>query len=181
MRGVLTMLVVMAAALSACDRRAETAAPAPPNTTPAPALSSGPASFLTVSDSNPAVGSTIIVAGNVAAASAARGVASFRARLVYNTAALEYVEEVPLPGMMRALNPQPGRIIVAGASPTALADSRLFAVRFRVRAPQPLGALTLALDELNDADYASQLKQVTPLAQVRLDRTLTRVQTSAPR
>ncbi|HEX3867579.1 MAG TPA: hypothetical protein VHV78_12540, partial [Gemmatimonadaceae bacterium] len=135
-----------------------------------------PVSFITASDSNARIGSTIVIAANVAPASDGGGIAAFRARLGYDASALEYVAEVPVSGMMRALNSQPNEVIVAGATATPTTNPQLFALQFRVRASNALSGLTLVIDELSDAGYSSQLKFLTPLPLVRVDRSLSQSQ-----
>jgi hypothetical protein len=179
MCGVLPAFAVVTLTLAACDNRASTAATGPRLTPPAPeARAKAPTSYVSVSDSNPAPDSTIVVAGNAAVVDTAHGITSFRASLVYDAAALEYIEEVPIPGMMRALNPQPGRVIVGGASSSATSDPRLFALRFRVRGARRIGTFNLVVDELNDATYASQVKSLVPLASLRVDAALAHATTT---
>jgi hypothetical protein len=171
--GVLPAYGVLTLMLAGCDNRVSTPATGPrlPLTAPA-ARATSPTSYVSVSDSTPAADSMIVVAGNAVVVDTAQGITSFRASLQYDAAALEYVEEVPIPGMMRALNPQPGRVIIGGASSAATADPRLFALRFRVRGARRIGPLSLVVDELNDATYTSQLKSLVPLAALHVDRSL---------
>jgi len=58
---------------------------------------------------------------------------------------------------MRAFNPQPGHIRVAGATAEGFRDGRLFAVTFKVKDARALATLELALDELNGTDFANRL------------------------
>jgi hypothetical protein len=58
---------------------------------------------------------------------------------------------------MRALNPQPGHIRVAGAAAEGFQDGRLFAVTFKVKDPRGLATIELALDELNGTDFGNRL------------------------
>jgi hypothetical protein len=172
---VLPTIGVLGLALVACDNRGSTPSTGPRITPPSPeARAKVPTSYVSVSDSNPAPDSTIVVAGNAAVVDTAHGITSFRASLQYDAAALEYIEEVPLPGMMRALNAQPGRVIVGGASSSPTSDPRLFALRFRVRGALRIGMLNLVVDELNDATYASQVKSLVPMASLRVDPMLAR-------
>src|SRR5207249_11122827 len=61
---------------------------------------------------------------------------------------------------IRALNPQPGDIIAAGAAADGFEDGRLFAVTFQVQKPAALGSIELSVEELNGTDFANQLPPV---------------------
>jgi hypothetical protein len=158
------------AILVGCERTTQPAARRSPQPLAA-APAKGPASFVTVSDSNPPIGATILVVGNVVSPG---GVGAFRARLSYDTAALAFVDESPVPGMIRAVNPHPGQIVIAGATATPGADPRLFTLRFRVLRGDSFAAVSLDVDELTDGAFVNRARTLTPAQRgaVRLDRTL---------
>ena len=160
-------LVVVAMLMAACDRQ-------PVLTTPvaATATSVGPASWLSVSDNQPAVGAEVLVVGNAEHASNGVAFGSFRAQLRYDPAYLEFIGDTPLPGALRAVNTDSGRVIVAGASVAGFEDGRLFALRFRVRRARSFESLSLIVDELNDIDYASQLHALRTFSAVQRERPL---------
>jgi hypothetical protein len=158
------------AGFAACDRHPDSSVTAPSSQKVTPAA--GAISFIAVSSANPVVGSTVVVTGNATGADAAHGIASFRARLQYDTAGLQYMGDVTSSGMMHALNPQPGEIIVAGASSSPMADSKMFALRFLVRRDQGVRTLVLLMDELNDAAYRDQMSALKPQTEQRVDASL---------
>lgn len=155
----------------ACERRDRLA---PDSTSAAPpATEPERTAYLSVSDLSPDSGATIIVAGNVAVGESI-SLGSFRVRLAYDTASLAYLDEVAVPGMLRVVNPRPGEVIVVGASSDASTDGRLFTLRFRVADPRGLAALSLAVDELNDGAFTSQVRTVRRSSRLLLDRDLVR-------
>ena len=160
-------LVVVAMLMTACDRQ-------PVLTTPstATATSVGPASWLSVSDNQPTVGTEVIVMGNAEHASNGVAFGSFRAQLRYDPAYLEFVGDTPLLGALRAVNGDSGRVIVAGASVAGFEGGKLFALRFRVRKAGSFESMSLVVDELNDIDYASQLRALRTFSAVQRERPL---------
>lgn len=160
-------LVVVAMLMAACDRQ-------PVLTTPvaATAKSVGPASWLSVSDDQPAVGTDVIVVGNAEHASKGVTFGSFRAQLRYDPAYLEFIGDTPLPGALRAVNSDSGRVIVAGAAVAGFEDGKLFALRFRVRKARSFESMSLIVDELNDIAYESQLPTLRTLSAVQRERIL---------
>lgn len=167
MRYSLTTLV-LAIALMGCQDRERPAALTAPSTTPA---AMPRVAYLSVSDLTPAVGSTIIVTGNIGAGDS-DAIASFKVRLAFDAKALHYLGDVELPGMMRVVNPQPAEIVVAGASGEGSADGRLFAMNFRVDDAAGLKSLVLAVDELNDTKFNSRLPSLKQDSRLQLDRKL---------
>jgi hypothetical protein len=156
--------------LAGCDRATQPGARLSPQAvTSVPAR--GPASFVTVSDSNPSIDAIVVVAGNVVSPG---GVGAFRARLSYDPTALEFVDEVSNGGMMRAVNPRLNEIVVAGASATPTADTRLFALRFRVRRANAFTAVSLDVDELTDGAFVNRTRSLAPgqRGAVQFDRLL---------
>ena len=126
-------------------------------TTPPETDGSSSVVYLKVSDEAPGVGSTITVTANVVRARVAQAVGSFAGHLRYDASGLTFVGESRLPTGMRAFNPQPGHIRVAGAAAEGFRDGRLFAVTFKVNEPRALATIELALDELNGTDFGDRL------------------------
>lgn len=164
----LTLALLLA--LTACDRRERFAAPDTTAAPPPPAALERIA-YLSISDLSPRVGSMVVVAGNVRIDDSL-SVASFRVRLGYDDTALSFLDEIAVPGGMRVVNPQAREIIVAGASAEGSRDGTLFLLRFRVNDPAGLGSLVLAVDELNDARYASHTSALTRSSKLVLDQKL---------
>jgi len=111
---------------------------------------------VTASDEAPRVEATITVTARAAPAPR-KAVGSFAGHLRYDAGGLTFVGESQLPTGMRAFNPQPGHIRVAGAAAEGFRDGRLFAVTFKVNDPRALATIELALDELNGTDFANRL------------------------
>lgn len=81
-------------------------------------------------------------------------VASFTARIAYDSTRLRYVGEVTREdGAMRVINPQPGVLRVAGIAPTGFADGQLSAVRFAVVRADGLASLRLTVDEMHTTNH----------------------------
>ena len=116
-----------------------------------------PVLSLTASEEAPRVEATITVTAQATPASGAKAVGSFAGDLRYDSSQLSFVGEARLPSGMRALNPQPGHIRVAGAAAEGFEDGRLFAVTFKVKDPRGLATIELALDELNGTDFGNRL------------------------
>jgi hypothetical protein len=137
-------------------------------TTPPEIGVTGSVLYLTVSDNAPRVGGTVTVTAYAATARSAKAVGSFAAHLRYDTHGLTFVAESRLPTGLRAFNPQPGHIRVAGAALEGFPDGRLFAVTFRVTEPRALTTMELALDELNGTDFGNRLPASPAERTVRL-------------
>ena len=105
----------------------------------------------------PQTGGAITVTARAAPAPSAKAVGSFAGHLRYDAAGLTFLGESQLSTGMRAFNPQPGHIRVAGAAAEGFRDGRLFAVTFKVKDPRALAMLELALDELNGTDFGNRL------------------------
>lgn len=162
-------LVALASLVSACatDRPLPTAAAA--------AVSKAPpvrASYIVASDSMVPAGSDLVVTGNVDAATGSERVASFLARLHFDTRQLEFVSDDALPGVMRAVNPGDGVVVIAGATATGIPDSRLFVLHFRARVAVTQPALSLTIDELNTVQFVNRISSLHTLGAVRFDHTL---------
>ncbi len=153
MRRIPTLAGVAVALLAiACRDDPRRLITAPP---PAPETASAP--YLTVSGEDPRPGSTATVTAHVAPASGVKPIGSFAAHLRYDPAGLAFVAESKLPTGLRALNPQPGHIRVAGAAVEGFTDGRLFAVTLKVNDPRGLASLELTLDEMTGTDFANRL------------------------
>ena len=126
-------------------------------TTPPETDGSSSVVYLKVSDEAPGVGSTITVTANVVRARGAQAVGSFAGHLRYDASGLTFVGESRLPTGMRAFNPQPGHIRVAGAAAEGFRDGRLFAVTFKVNDLRALATIELTLDELNGTGFGNRL------------------------
>jgi hypothetical protein len=82
--------------------------------------------------------------------------------------------------MLRVVNPQPGEVIVAGASGGDALDGRLFTLRFVVVDPDGVESLTIRVDELNDRSFASQLTALRRAPRAVLDRGLAKAGEAQP-
>jgi predicted small lipoprotein YifL len=174
-----SLLVIASVALVAgCDRREPLARP-DTAVAPVPVEHAPRTAYLSVSDVAPESGATIVVAANISLGDSL-SIGSFRVRLLYDSGSLAYVDEVPAPGMLRVVNARPNEIIIAGASSSGAAiDDRLFTLRFRVNDAAGVQTLMLRIDELNDANYATQAQSVTRSPAIVLDPSLD--QTRIPR
>jgi len=162
-------LVALASLVSACatDRPLPTAAAA--------AASKAPpvrASYIVASDSMLPAGGDLVVTGNVDAATGGERVASFLARLEFDARQLEFVSDESLPGVMRAVNPGDGVVVIAGATATGMPDARLFVMHFRTRVPVTQPAFSLAIVELNTVQYVNRISSLHTLGAVRFDHAL---------
>jgi hypothetical protein len=160
-------LIFLFCVIAACEVPEPATAPAMLATVDAPKA----LAYLTVSDSNGSVGSTLVAAGDVSLSAAGAGVGSFTVRVRFDPAALAFVEDVPGTGMMRAINAKRGEVVIAGASGAPVADPRLFAIRFRVLRTGGVASLSLQVDEMNNGQFESQLPSLH-FGAVHLDRTL---------
>lgn len=127
---------------------------------------------LSLSDPAPLEGTTFVVAVEVRRPAQSPRVASFIARITFDSTALEVVATTPVAGVMTAINATPGFVSAAGATATGIDGAQLFAVRFRALKPGVAGSLTLAMDELNDVTYASRMSGLRVLGAPTIDRTL---------
>jgi hypothetical protein len=102
---------------------------------------------------SPGVGDIVRVALTVRGASAS-DVASFTARIAYDSTRLRYVDEVAVEdGAMRVINPQPGSLRVAGIATGGFSDGQLSVVRFSVLRPNGLASLQLTVDEMHTTNH----------------------------
>jgi hypothetical protein len=168
MRFTLSVLIA-AMTVSGCQDRPPIVAPVIPQ--PAPNVASPRTAYLSVSDLTPEVGSTIVVSANVRLDESFT-VASFVAQIDYDPTALYFMEEAAGADMMHVLNAQETRITVAAASAQGSSSGVLFRLRFRVDKQDGLKSLALAVKELNDPQFKSQLATVALTPSLRLDRSL---------
>jgi hypothetical protein len=117
---------------------------------------------LDLSDSAPRAQSEINVTVQLRGEQSAN-VASFTARLPYDSVGLRYVGEVTAnDGATRIVNPQPGLLRIAGIAPQGFKDGQLYVVRFSVVRPQSLSSLRLLMDELHTAARVDLSGEVAP-------------------
>lgn len=148
----LLSLVLVAGAVACDDSRDAGSLTAPPIPT------SGTVAYLTVSDPNAVVGSTVTVTATAHQAAGLSQVGAFSAALAYDASGLTFVGEQALPGGMRAVNARDGRVFAAGASSEGFAQGQLFAVTFTVVNPAALASLALTVSELNGTDFGNRLQ-----------------------
>jgi len=163
------LFVLAAAALTGCRDHQPITAPVIPQA--APDAGAPHTAYISVSNLSPEPGSTIVVSANVRLDEAFT-VASFVARIDYDPTALYFMEEVAGADMMHVLNAQEKQITVAAASAQGSSSGVLFRLRFRVDKPAGLASLALAVSELNDPQFKSQLSSVTLARSLRLDQSL---------
>jgi hypothetical protein len=162
-------IAALAALVSAC------AADRPLPTAAAAAVSKAPpvrASYIVASDSVLPAGGDLVVTGNVDAATGSERVASFLARLEFDTRQLEFVSDDALPGVMRAVNPGDGVVVIAGATATGMPDARLFVMHFRTKVAVSQPAFSLSIVELNTVQFANRISSLHTFGLVRFDHTL---------
>ena len=127
------------------------------------AVSAAPAmeARLVVSDSAPAIGTTVEVFAQVRA-STPELIGSYTARLGYDSTALGFREEITLSdGVLRATNAVAGVLRFAGAAPLGVPDGRLAGFRFVVLKPKAMRSMQLVVDEMHTmarTDAVSQLR-----------------------
>jgi hypothetical protein len=151
---------------SACNDDRKPAPTAPSDA--APEASVGNVAYLTISDSAPAAGSSVIVTGYAAGKDVTFG--SFAAQLTFAPAAFTYVGEAPAAAGMRAVNAKAGDIAIAGVNLDGFEDGRLFAVELRVERPAAIGTLELSMKELTGVDYKNQRAALSVQRAVRFAR-----------
>ena len=144
-----------------------------PTTPPAPAAAAATprASYLAASDSTISAGGDLYVSANVDTAAGPERIASYVARVRFDSRQLAYVSDEAIPGVMRAVNATDSTmVIVAGASATGVPDSRLFVLHFRARVALRNPALALEISELNTVGFASRTLSVEHVKGVRLNQ-----------
>ena len=167
---MLRILPVVAITLmsSACrDDRKETPVGPAEVVTPQPVSSS--VAYLTISDSAPTAGSTVIVTAFANGSGITYG--SFAARLKFAATGLTYVGEAGSAAGMRAINPQSGDVAVAGVNLDGFAEGQLFAVELRVVDPAAVASLELTMSELTSVSYRNERASLSVQKAVRFART----------
>ena len=143
-------------------------APAVPAATAAPRTS-----YLVASDSMIAAGGDLFVSANVDTAIGSEQIASYLARVRFDSRQLVYLSDEAIPGVMRAVNATDSAVVtIAGASATGVPDSRLFVLHFRARTALRNPALTLEISELNTVGYTNRTLSVQHVPGVRLSQRL---------
>lgn len=142
-----------------------------PSSRPAPSDGYRRAAYISVSNENPRVGDTVIVAIRVGGADSTLGIGSFKVRLTHD-ASLSYLDEVPTPDFLRAVNPADAVITVAGATASTKPQTLLFAARMIVRGDHALDKLDLQVDELTNAAFKNELPTLRRVEGRHLDRSL---------
>lgn len=156
--------------VAACANDHQPLAPTPPAASAAAPVRT---SYLSISDSGVAAGADLYVSANVDTAAGSEQIASYVARVHFDGRQLQYVSDVAIPGVMRAVNSSDTTMItVAGATATGLPDSRLFVLHFRARVAVTNPTLSLDINELNTVGYANRTTSVQRVKSVRVNRSL---------
>jgi len=163
--GLLALLV----ALAACADQKEGLDPT--TSRPGPTDGYRRAAYVSVSNENPRIGDTVIVAVRVGGADSALGIGSFKVRLTHD-ASLAYLDEVPTPDFLRAVNPTDSQITVAGATASPATQTLIFAARMIVRGEHALDKLDLQVDELTNAALKNELPTLRRVPGIHLERSL---------
>ena len=167
---VLLAAVALSVASCANDRR-----PALPTSPTTPAAVAAPArtSYLAASDSAIAAGGDLYVSANVDTAAGPEHIASYVARVRFDSRQLTFISDEAIPGVMRAVNAADSTmVIIAGASATGVPDTRLFVLHFRARMPVQNPALTLEITELNTVGFANRTLSIRHVKGMRVNRQL---------
>ena len=142
---------------------------APDSTSVPPQQPDGRSVYLSVSEPSPEAGATVVVSGNVGDKVS---LGSFLVRLEYDPTRLHFVDEFGIPGMLRAVNPLDGEVVVAGAASGPVGEGKLFTLRFRADDPGALNTLLLRVEELNDTDFTDQTQSITRVSRLVHDAAL---------
>lgn len=103
---------------------------------------------LVISDSVPPVGGSLTV--SVRAIPGQGAVASYTAKITYDSAALRYEREAAISDEgIRASNSLPGSLRIAGAAPAGFADGLLGTYTFTALRTNSTKTLTLIIDEMH--------------------------------
>ena len=127
--------------------------PTAPEVIAAPDTASARVAYLTISDSAPAPGSTVIVTAHATGTELLVG--SFAAQLTFGPG-LAYVGETDAIGGMRAINAKAGDVAIAGVNLEGFERGALFAVEIRVDNPAAIPSLALTMKELTTVDYRNE-------------------------
>lgn len=103
---------------------------------------------LVLSDSAPPVGGALVVSVHALADQGTVG--SYTAKISYDATALRFDGEVAISDQaLRASNPSPGLIRLAGAAASGFGDGRLASYRFVALRANSVRTLSLAVDEIH--------------------------------
>jgi hypothetical protein len=171
-RALSASLVVIAITACKDDPKHSITAPDKPKE-PAPVV--GSVAWLTVSDSTPAEGSIVTVTGRATSSDVA-AFGSFAGHVTFDALGLEYVSDVTTSAGMRALNPKPGDLAIAGVNLTGFEEGELFAITLKVVKPSAVRTLALSMSELTGTNYVNQRASLSIEPSLRLGRAVTIVQ-----
>jgi hypothetical protein len=103
---------------------------------------------LVLSDSAPAAGGILVV--SVRALADQGTVGSYTAKINYDATALRFESEIAIADQaLRASNPTPGLVRLAGAAAAGFTDGRLASYRFTVLRANSARTLSLVVDEMH--------------------------------
>jgi hypothetical protein len=126
---------------------------------------------LEVSNLAPAPGTEFILLTRVRLGSDVKRIASFTARIAYDSTRMQLLGEEQLgDAAMRILNPAVGESRVAGFATDGFSDGALFALRFKAQQPNAIATLQVAFDELHGTD-GSDLHERVRVAATAVPRT----------
>ena len=148
-----------------------------PSTAPAHAGATSRATLsMTLSDSVPTAGTMVSVSLDVQQpdTTPASAIAAFRARVVFDPAQLQYVDETPNDAGVHAVNVVADTAHIAGAAPAVgFTGGRLITLRFQVIDPSGVRSLKVVLDEMRDLTYKDRRADFVGLqssqVQIRVD------------
>jgi hypothetical protein len=126
---------------------------------------------LEVSNMAPAPGTEFVLLTRVRLGSDVRRIASFTARIAYDSTRLQLLgEELLGDAAMRIVNPAAGESRVAGFASDGFAEGALFALRFKASQPNAISTLQVVFDELHGMD-GSDLHERVRVAATTVPRT----------
>lgn len=113
--------------------------------------------YVAVSNTNPGVGSRVIVSVRALRGTTVGPIGSFTLKLAYDPARLRFEDAARSARGMVMTNPATrGLLISAGAAAEGFVDDQLLSATFTVLAPDALKSLSLAVSELNTVAFADQ-------------------------
>ncbi len=134
------VLIASALLLTACSERYQSTAVQ----NPVPAVKAA----LVLSDSAPGVGETLVV--SVQALADQGTVGSYTAKINYDATGLRFDGEIAIADQaLRASNPSPGLVRLAGAAAAGFTNGRLASYRFFVLRANSARSLSLVVDEIH--------------------------------
>ena len=146
-------LIVLLAAIGACDDDRPQQLPLAPMAVAPNALSA----YVAVSNSKPAIGSQVTVWVRARRGSAVGPIGSFTIRLAYDSTRLRFKEAGRSDqGMVLANGANAGFLIAAGASAEGFKNDELLAATFVATSANALSFLELSVTELNSVKFEDQ-------------------------